>query len=111
MSGDLQVHGIIEKGAKHQETAPAHWLVSFHDFDALVSASPLCADTANVPHDLLAAAAMDHHRVLLAYCRDFALLPLRFGAVFSGQNALAGTMQRHREGYAEALRVLADQRE
>ena len=111
MSGDLQVHGIIEKGARQDATSPAHQLVPFREFDVLVSDYTLCLDTANVPQDLLAAAAMDHHRILLAYCRDFALLPLRFGAVFSGTNALADTMHRHEETYAEALRALADQRE
>lgn len=111
MSGDLHLHGIIEKGASHQESAPAHRIVSFPEFDALVGDYTLGADTAKVPHDQLATAAMKHHRILLAYCRDYALLPFRFGAIFSGPDVLASTMLKQQDGYAEALRALADRRE
>lgn len=111
MPGALHVHGVVEKGARHMDNAPPHWIASFHDFDAVVSDYTLCADTANVPQDVLAAAAMDYHQILLAYCRDFTLLPLRFGAVFSGEKALAAAMRRHQKEYAEALATIGDRRE
>ena len=103
-----QLHGIIEKGAALSPAGPPHRVVAFEPFDLLVSDYTLGSDTADLPENVLTTAAMTHHEILLAYCSDFAVLPMRFGAVFSGLDALKATVKRQNTFYMDALRVLAD---
>ena len=111
MANLLQLHGVAEKGASPAIAAPAHDILPLEGFDAIVSSYTLDTDTAKVSPDDLAGAAMTHHRILLAYCADHALLPSRFGTLFSGPSALRTAMAEHATAYVDALNVLADHRE
>lgn len=111
MDSVLQLHGLIEKNAPKKPAAPAHQRVAFDSFDALISPYTLATNTEDVAPDLLSAAALMHHRILLAYCGDHAVLPMRFGSVFSSRSALKAAMAEQAESSLAALRQLGDHRE
>ena len=107
----LHLHGVFAGGSTRRSSAPAHRIIALPAFNALVSDYNLDPDTAKVSPDDLADAAMSHHQILQAYCADHALLPMRFGTVFSGVTALKDAMRRDRTRSVHALHALADLRE
>lgn len=107
----LQLHGLVERDATQGLPAPRHHIVPCGSFSALVSENTLGIDTAEIPPDVLVQAATAHHDILLAYSENHALLPIRFGTVFSGTTALLNAMEQQHKEYADALRVLSDHRE
>ena len=111
MRNNLQLHGLISKGAQKVCKAPAHQIVPMATFDALVSPYALAAASDNASPDILGSAAMMHHRILLAYCADNAVLPMRFGTVFSSQSTLMAAMLEKADAYNDALKLLSKQRE
>lgn len=111
MGKPLQLHGIVSKDASTKPAAPAHRRVAFETFEALISDYALTTDTAEIPPEILSAAAMTHHRILLAYCADHGLLPIRFGTVFSGSSAMKNAVLENVHLYETALHILSDHRE
>ena len=111
MSVPLQLHGIVEGNTTRHNAAPPHRLLSLPGFDIIASDYALDPDTSNVPPDELAQAAMAHHHILLAYCADHALLPMRFGTLFSNVHAMRIAMEERAAVYVDALEVLAEHRE
>lgn len=111
ISKTLQLHGIIEKEVTLSKEAPAHQIISLDKFDAIISSYDLGEDTAKTPPDELAAAMLKHHQVLLAYCVDYALLPMRFGSIFSGSDAIGEAMSKQTVSLIRALDTLSNHRE
>ncbi|MEO0745694.1 MAG: GvpL/GvpF family gas vesicle protein [Pseudomonadota bacterium] len=110
-SRPLHLHGIFHGEAAPCSDTPAHRIIALPAFNALVSDYALDPDTAKIPPDDLADAALEHHHILQAFCADHPLLPMRFGTLFSGIPALENAMQRERERYVRALQTLAGHRE
>jgi hypothetical protein len=54
---------------------------------------------------------LDHYRVLQFAIEDCTVLPLRFGAVFTGETALAAALEKHRDGFLKALARMNGARE
>lgn len=111
MAGGIQLHGLVAKGAALPTESPSHQIVAFKTFDALISPYSLPSDTADMSTDDLSTAAMRHHHILLGYCSKNALLPMRFGTVFSTPAALGRAMRENGTQYEAALAMLTDLRE
>ena len=107
----LQLHAVIEKNAPLRDAGPPHQIISLEKFDAVISDYDLGEDTTETLANELAAAALKHHRILLVYCADLALLPMRFGSVFSSLDALIKAMTKQKVSCLGALEILSDHRE
>ena len=111
MARFLNLHGVVDRHTPLNTAAPPHRFIALPWCAALVSDYDLDPDTAKVDPDDLAASAMTHHQILLAYCAEYPLLPLRFGTVFSGEAAVIAGLVDQSDSYANALRILSDHRE
>jgi hypothetical protein len=82
---------------------------------ALVSDLPLGKDTAidEIWQDAerIESMALDHHRVLQCVAEDHTVLPLRFGAVFSDDCAVAAALAEYRQALWQGLEHVAGARE
>ena len=111
MAGGIQLHGLVAKNATLPKDAPSHQIVAFETFDALISPYLLPTDIDDLEADVLGAAALNHHHILLGYCAKHALLPMRFGTVFSSPAALGRAMRDKAALYDSALVALENLRE
>lgn len=97
------LHGLVPVGTSPRLSAATHDLIACTGFLAVTSPAP--DGLHDLPPDALAALALHHNAVLLAYCTDTAVLPMRFGTAFSSINAL-----RHHLDPASAQHQAALQR-
>jgi hypothetical protein len=103
------LHGLVPKETPHRAGSPAHNIIGCSDFDALASPAPPGLD--DLPPDMLADLALHHNAVLLAYCTDGPVLPLRFGTAFSSATAAAEHLHHAAAGHLRALRITGTFRE
>jgi len=112
MSGTLiQIHGLLTELPPRKAAAPSHDLVTAGSFIAVTSPWTMPSGVNDLPPDEVAQMALTHHGILQAYCADCALLPLRFGTVFSSIDCLQKTLATHAPRYEDALYRLSTIRE
>lgn len=101
----LFLHGVAAPGPAPE--APAHHVFAMGGFTALASLAPEASDS---PEEM-AAIALRHNEILLAWSRVGPVLPLRFGTVFSGPGALQSHLAADCVRLERALAALGDAQE
>ena len=110
-TGLIQIHGLLSVLPPRKAAAPSHDLVATGPFIAVTSPWTLTCDAGDLPTEEVAQMVLTHHGILQAYCADHALLPLRFGTVFSSIACLQETLATHAPRCADALEKLSRMRE
>lgn len=106
----LHLHGLMDRAPARRINTPPHDLIRCGPFCAVASRWDETSGMLEGEPEILAERAMQHHKLLLAYCDHGALLPMRFGTVFSGPQALQTAVSARASLYREALDTLADLR-
>ncbi len=75
------LHGLVPRQTRRQAAAPPHDMIECADFVVLASPAPCGLD--DLPPNALAELALRHNAILVAYCTDGPVLPLRFGTALS----------------------------
>ena len=101
----LFLHGVAAPGPT--PGAPPHAVFAMGDFAALASPAPPQVDTP----EAMAEIALRHNEILAAWCRIGPVLPLRFGTVFSGAEALQTHLSTEATRLSQALAALGDAQE
>lgn len=101
----LFLHGLAEPGPT--PVAPDHQVIDMGCFLALTSPAPQATDSP----EALAEIALRHNEILAAWCRLGPVLPLRFGTVFSGPQALQSHLTQEKARLTRALEALGDAQE
>lgn len=101
----LFLHGIAAPGPAPE--APAHHIFALGGFMALASPAPEASDAPEVLTEI----ALRHNEILAAWCRQGPVLPLRFGTVFSGAEALQAHLATEAGRLSRALAALGDAQE
>ena len=109
--GAFQLHGLLGADAARRADAPQHDLLSCAGMTAAVSLWPDSLDGHSAAPDVMEQRLRDHHHILLAYCGQTGVLPLRFATVFSSVPALTDTLLSRQEVPLSAYREIADLRE
>ncbi|MCK0094097.1 GvpL/GvpF family gas vesicle protein [Yoonia sp. F2084L] len=109
--GLMQLHGLLPKFAQAQSGGPAHRLLTCGPVTALISSFPSLKKFENLTSDEVAAWAMHHHAVLLAYCANTPVLPMAVGAVFSSDAAIKREVMAEIDKHCQSLRALAQVKE
>lgn len=97
----LLLHGLVAQRTPYRAKAPAHEFIQCLDFLALASRAPPSLD--DLLPDALADLALRHNAVLVAYCAEGSVLPLRFGTAFSSAEAAASHLNTAAEFHLRAL--------
>lgn len=97
----ILLHGLVPGHTRQRVEAPLHDLIDLGEFRVLTSAAPSQLD--DLPPEGLAELALRHNAILLTYCADTAVLPLRFGTAFS---TIAAASAHLRPSFAAYLRAL-----
>jgi hypothetical protein len=103
------LHGLVPKQTLRRAGTPAHDRIACSAFDALASPAP--PDLDDLPPDKLADLALHHNAVLLAYCHDGPVLPLRFGTAFSSAAAATEHLHNAADAHLRALLITGTFRE
>lgn len=107
MRGPLHFHGLMDHLPPRQVSAPPHDLLRCGPFCALTSPWDSALDLEQQTSETAVEKALHHHNLLLSYCDRGALLPMRFGTVFSTPSALQSAVSTRADLYREALATLA----
>lgn len=85
---EVILHGLVmaTNDRSPPETSPSHTRLDCGRVMALVSTAP--DGIRSLDPDGVATLALRHHAILQAYCDSGAVLPMRFGSVFSSTDAL-----------------------
>jgi len=104
------LHGIIADGAPHPVGVPAHERWSAAGVAGLVTEAPpnLLSDADGMQ---TMEAGLAHNALLFAYTSVTAVVPVRFGALFSGEPTVADMLQRQATPLRAALKRLGRARE
>lgn len=100
------LHGVTEARVVKVGAAPAHQLMFAQGRTAIVSQTNFDLSSQNLAPEILEQAALRHNALLQAYCADNTILPVRFGAVFSSQDAIQNHLDDP-EAAAAQLRLLS----
>ena len=102
----LQLHGLVPAGTTRQTSVPEHEILPCGQFSALISRlAPNASTTAPSP-DELAAMAMQHNALLVAYCAETTVVPMAIGAVFSDISAVTAALEIDMDQHLRALNAL-----
>lgn len=98
----LVLHGLVATDTPPLSALPGQWLLPAGGLCAIVSTHEpaMAEDTSEA--DIIAA-ALRHNDILMAYAVDRAVVPMRFGAVFSTQELLRAHITADIAGYRHAL--------
>jgi hypothetical protein len=88
---ELILHGLVLSSKTEQSMAlpthcPNHSLITCNGVTALVSGAPV--NVRSLSPDAVASLGLHHHAILQAYCDIGAVLPMRFGSVFTNEDAV-----------------------
>lgn len=109
--GHQHLHGIVAPGTRLDADLPRHRLLDCGPCAALISDFPPSEALADLPPETLADLAMAHHAILTAYCDRGGVLPMRFGAVFSDEDAIRAELTTRHEGWRAAFDAARQLRE
>ena len=97
----ILLHGLVPRHTCQRVDAPPHEMIEVDDFRVLTSAAP--PDLEDLSPDRLADLALRHNAILLAYCADTSVLPLRFGTAFSSVEAAWAHLRTTSAAHLRAL--------
>jgi len=106
---DVLLHGLVLSNTAIPIDSPPHDLVVCAGITALISAAPL--GVRDLEPEALAELALGHHAILQAYCETVAVLPLRFGSVFSSVDTVRHHIRKSVDQITIALHKLEDMKE
>lgn len=102
----LNLHGVVPKGTRLNTSGPPHHLVECGAVTALVSEFPDAEAFESLPPEDVANWALAHNAILMGYCADVAVLPMRVGAVFSDEAAVRAEIEERSGSFSATLTAL-----
>ena len=107
----FQLHGLVADHVTLHTDAPTHELLRLDGMSALVSTLPATTEFDPSRPEDVAAWAMIHHAILVAYCAENAVLPMALGAAFSSKRAIVSALDTQQADHRRALEELGNLRE
>lgn len=109
--GALLLHGLVPAQTELRADAPVHQHVPCDGFTALTSTADDLGAIEDLAPDALADLALRHNAILLAYCPDTAVMPMRFGAAFSTTQMARAQLNVAASAHRKSLATLTHLRE
>ena len=105
------LHGLVDAQTPPLPEPAGQWLIPIGEVAAVVSAHEPFLSQDDVTEQALIAAALKHNDILMTYATIGAVVPVRYGAIFSTKALLRTHINAGAEGYSKQLRQLKDMRE